>query len=58
MMQNFYFGDMSAPYVAADDTSTEHVDVFCFCRHDSVRLWAAATNDRPHVAENLFSTAG
>jgi hypothetical protein len=57
MMQKGYFGDMSARYVAADDTSSKHVDVFCFWRHDPVRLWAAATSDRPHVAENLFSTA-
>ena len=46
-MQKLYFGDMLAPYVAADDTSSKHVDVFCFWRHDPVRLWAAATGDRP-----------
>jgi len=28
MMQKIYFNDMYAPYVAADDRSMEHVDVF------------------------------
>lgn len=45
-MQNFYFGDMFAAYVAEDDTSIRHVDVFPFCRHDVGTLFAAETHGR------------
>jgi hypothetical protein len=46
MMQNFYFGDMFADYVAGDDTSIRHVDVFQFCRHDVGNLLSAETHGR------------
>jgi hypothetical protein len=51
MMQKLYFGDMFAAYVAADNTSTRHVDVFQLHRHDSGDRVATATRDGHHVAQ-------
>jgi len=51
MMQNYQFSDMFAAYVAGDDTSTRHVDVFNFRRHDPGNTVTMATRDEHHVAE-------
>jgi len=54
MMQKRYFGDTSAAYVAAGDTSTRHVDVFLVHRHDAGNMFAVTTSDGHHVAEIAF----
>jgi hypothetical protein len=54
MMQKRHFGDTSAAYVAAGDTSTEHVDVSSFHRHDTGHMFAATTRDGRHVVETAF----
>jgi hypothetical protein len=51
MMQKRHFGDTSAADVAAGDTSTEHVDVFSFHRHDTGTLFVATRRDGRHVVE-------
>jgi hypothetical protein len=44
MMQTRNFGDRSAAHVAEDDTSTRHVDVFTFRRHDVDNPFIADTD--------------
>jgi hypothetical protein len=52
MMQKTYFGDMSAAYVATDNTSTGHVDVFKKRRHVWGRAFDSTTCEANHVVES------
>jgi hypothetical protein len=49
MLQKCDFDDTSAAYVAADDTSTRHVDISRFHRHEMGGLVGAAAHQTPNL---------